>query len=252
MTNDQAIDAISMDASVRQAHRRTNADGSVNEPTPGELKSIAQTAIIVAVAEVIGNPDIADKLFEDRYTLTVTSGTLRYDVGQYDVFKIREILMGSTERPVRPFFEDSGDFYEWRERRYAGAALSDTNEPYAAYISGRPNGNLELSFWPGVGSETSMILVYNRLPAPPFTIESFPDHMHGTLLLGAIRWANGGAQGYSDQWESAKSDLARGLDPARGTTSKLRKAEPLRRFIRRLNARASGSPSYFYSSSKTR
>ena len=251
MTDAEAVSSIATDASVRQAHRRTGAGGVVVEANPAELQAIAKLSLVQAVTELMINPDIADKLFEIRYTLTVTSGTLRYNVGQYKVTKIREILLGSNERPVRPFFEDSGDFYEWKERRYGAADMSGASEPYAAYISGRVSGLLELSFWPGVGDESSVILVHNRLPVAPFMLSSFPDHMHGAIVTGAVRFANGGSQGYSDQWENIKSDIARGLDPARGTTTPIRKSEELRKFIRRQNARVAGASSAYASSSKT-
>jgi hypothetical protein len=252
MTNAAAINAIASDASVRHAHRRTKMDGTIVEPSSADLKAIATSALQLAMGELAIDPNIADRLYEQRYSLTVASGTNSYDVGQYGVEKIRDILLGSNSRPLRPFFEDSGDFYEWKERRYAGSDLSGATVPYAAYVSGRPNGNLELTFWPGPGSETSITLVHNHEVASPFKLSIFPPKLHSAVLIGAIRWANGGRQGYSDQWEQAKANIAKGLDPARGTTTKLRKGEALRRFVRRQNASVSGSSSSYPSSVKTR
>jgi len=225
---------------VRHAHRRTLPGGGIEEAPMSLLQSIAQTSLSTAIGELYAVPSLLQRMYEDKKTLTVASGTTEYEIGQYDILKVREILSGSDERPIRPFFEDSGDFYEWKERRYAGSTLSDSTDPYVAYM--RRNGNkLYLNFWPGVGSETSVILVHDKMPASPFLIEAFPSHLHGAILVGAVRWANGGRQGYSEQWEQAKADIVKGFDPARGTTSKLRKSDTLRRFLRRQNSCVSGS-----------
>lgn len=237
MTDSQARVAIANDASVIQAH--TDFTKTPPQPPSGvKLAAIAKRSLAIALGMALSNQAISKRLLSGVYDLSTIAGTTKYELPNH-VGVIRKITDPSrSNAPKIMLFDNPGDFDDWRARMYG--SMESTNRSLAAYVEGRTAaGMLQLVFWPGVGDGGTVTLRIEKVVRWPYSIGLFDSKHHGAMVVGGINVASGFKM--NELWGIMLSDVARGVDPIVGGTTKIQLGARERRMLRNVNAVQSGS-----------
>lgn len=244
MTDDAAVRIIANHARVIAAHSKPDAGGVLRPPGPAELQQIARDAMTTAIGALLLNNAVGRAFLEDEYTLSVTSGTTEYALPE-NVARVINVRAASDGQPLRAFASTS-DFDDWRWNQYGDTSTSGL-DPAAWYPSGRSGlGRVQITFYPGVGSETSMYVRYVKVIPEPYTINTFPASAHPVVLVNALNHASGGA--FQRDAEILQTQLVQNLNVATGGSATMRPSSLVMGVIRRYNALVgrSSSASVYY------
>ena len=241
--------AISNPAIV-QAHTKVGPGGVPVPPTSAYLEGQANIAIQAVIAKLLLDQSIKRALREDVYALTTTAGTTEYTLPNF-ISRVMNVRTDSNSEPIRGF-DSPVDFDHWYYGRYGNATVVDTDAPLAWYKSGRTSAHkIKITFSPAMGSETSMLIRYERGLKEPYNVASvFPRGTHTVVLTGVYNHLTGGM--FADVYATQIAKLARKLDVVIGGNRVMRHGRRNRRIVARTHAMASDSCSSWPSSTKSR
>lgn len=245
MTNQQIIDAATGNPSVREAYTTHDATGAAIPSSPAVLAAAAGTMLQFVLGELLMDQSIRRRILERSMSIAPSSTTFTCDAS---VSRILGILTGEGGRPLR-FFDNKGDHDLWLYQNYDTESISSSDLPIAVYESGRgANGEIQITFSPGIGTETSFTMRYVRAVASPIQASVFPSDVHPILVLGVINAMTTGQ--YEQRYQTMRQDLALSLEVLAGGQSKMRHDPKVRKALRRLTGMVSGGSSSDASSSQ--
>jgi hypothetical protein len=246
VTDAEIVSFVAGDALVRERNTDRDTDGTPVPASAAELRARAKTGLKATLSELFLEPNIRRSMLEGEYSLTLTSAT-EYALPT-TISRIIGIYRGSDSEEVR-FFESKTDYRDWYNRLYGSTTITDSDEPAAAYVSGRGrHGAINLTISPGTGNQTTLTLDVIKSIKEPLRVSQFPVDVHTTILVGTLDFASGSA--YNAKYEQLKQHASRALDPILGGVSVVRHGRSNRRKIRRYNAILSSrlSPSSYFPS----
>lgn len=239
MTDEHARTMIAQDAAVSEAHTKTGPGGTPQPPSAALLESLARVGLTMALAEVLNDPANARNLLVREVDLSVSTDT--HAMPDY-INRIITIRRGSDDEPLTPF-DDYESYYRWYANTYGGIETDSSNDVMAYYQSGvDASGKRLITFAPGIGSETTMKVTYERRLSVPLSLEDVPAQYHDLIVIGGIKFASGGK--YEEDWRTAKLIIVSGLDFVIGGAGTIQKSDRVRRIIRRYNALVGSGASY--------
>lgn len=220
-------------------------EGRPVQPSLVALTGQAKVALQAVLGELLIDQSISRALFSEQEDISPTAD--EHTLPSH-MQRVLNITRGSDNAPLRPF-NSQVEHDLWYYSRYGNLTVS-ADAPLAYYYSGRDaRGRAQITFSPGIGSQTSLTVRFIRKATPPYRVGSlFPVEIHGVVLAGVLNFMTGNR--YRDEYEQLKGDAARALDVVVGGIQKMRHSPNVRRKIRRANAMVSGPQSSWPSSVK--
>lgn len=191
MTHGDMVMAVASSPAVIQHATTQKADGTINVPSPAELKADADIAVAFAVADMMNWTWVRMNLGRKREQITLTSK--EYTLPD-SVKEILSVTIGTRKEPITPFW-DVAAFNKWMYERLGDndppvADTENTAERYHVFLR-EAGGQFILTFEPGIGDDTTAEIWHMGGLAAPWMTEMIPEALHGYLYVVAINYATG-------------------------------------------------------------